>query len=184
MEFQALGFQGLKKMFQIAPISPIGVSIPFQNRSKLHAWCTRKNADTLAVYVSKKLRRLGNCCCQRTDRVDEIIGEEINGQREPGAGLHEEESHIEKEAWNLLRSAVVNYYGSLIGTIAAKDPTNPSVLNYDQVFVRDFIPSGVAFMLKGEPGIVRNYILHTLQLQVLRKIHQSYAVLLMVCIFF
>lgn len=74
---------------------------------------------------------------------------------------------IEDEAWDLLRESVVYYCGSPIGTIAAKDPTSSNVLNYDQVFIRDFIPSGIAFLLKGEYDIVRNFILHTLQLQVI-----------------
>ena len=74
---------------------------------------------------------------------------------------------IEDEAWDLLRESIVTYCGSPIGTIAANDPTSSSVLNYDQVFIRDFIPSGIAFLLKGEYEIVRNFILHTLQLQVL-----------------
>lgn len=73
---------------------------------------------------------------------------------------------IEDEAWDLLRESMVYYCGSPIGTIAAKDSTSSSVLNYDQVFIRDFIPSGIAFLLKGEYDIVRNFILHTLQLQV------------------
>ncbi|KAF7811553.1 neutral/alkaline invertase 3, chloroplastic-like [Senna tora] len=72
---------------------------------------------------------------------------------------------IEEEAWDLLRESIVYYCGSPIGTIAAKDPTNSNVLNYDQVFIRDFIPSGIAFLLKGEYDIVRNFILYTLQLQ-------------------
>ncbi|OAY38974.1 hypothetical protein MANES_10G057700v8 [Manihot esculenta] len=72
---------------------------------------------------------------------------------------------IEDEAWNLLLNSVVYYCGSPIGTIAANDPTSSNVLNYDQVFIRDFIPSGIAFLLKGEYDIVRNFILHTLQLQ-------------------
>ncbi|MED6173838.1 Neutral/alkaline invertase 3, chloroplastic [Stylosanthes scabra] len=72
---------------------------------------------------------------------------------------------IEEEAWDLLRESVVHYCGSPIGTIAAKDPTSSNVLNYDQVFIRDFIPSGIAFLLKGEYDIVRNFILYTLQLQ-------------------
>ncbi|EXB36936.1 hypothetical protein L484_018310 [Morus notabilis] len=72
---------------------------------------------------------------------------------------------IEDEAWNLLRDSVVYYCGSPIGTIAATDPTSSNVLNYDQVFIRDFIPAGIAFLLKGEYDIVRNFILHTLQLQ-------------------
>ncbi|KAF5733692.1 alkaline/neutral invertase CINV1-like [Tripterygium wilfordii] len=87
------------------------------------------------------------------------------------AGSHKDTTHkvtvdpIEDEAWDLLRNSVVNYCGSPIGTIAANDPTSSSVLNYDQVFIRDFIPSGIAFLLKGEYDIVRNFILHTLQLQ-------------------
>ncbi|KAL8242112.1 hypothetical protein R6Q59_012414 [Mikania micrantha] len=72
---------------------------------------------------------------------------------------------FEKEAWDLLRESIVHYCGSPIGTIAANDPTSSSVLNYDQVFIRDFIPSGIAFLLKEEYDIVRNFILHTLQLQ-------------------
>lgn len=72
---------------------------------------------------------------------------------------------IEDEAWDLLRESIVHYCGSPIGTIAAKDPTSSNVLNYDQVFIRDFIPSGIAFLLKGEYDIVRSFILHTLQLQ-------------------
>lgn len=76
------------------------------------------------------------------------------------------ESALEKEAWDLLREAIVSYCGEPVGTIAANDPTDPHPLNYDQVFIRDFIPSAIAFLLKGETEIVRNFLLHTLQLQV------------------
>lgn len=72
---------------------------------------------------------------------------------------------FEDEAWDLLRASMVYYCGNPIGTIAANDPNDSSTLNYDQVFIRDFIPSGLAFLLKGEYDIVRNFILHTLQLQ-------------------
>lgn len=76
-------------------------------------------------------------------------------------------SSVEDEAWRLLQESIVFYCGSPVGTIAALDPTpsDGNVLNYDQVFIRDFIPSGIAFLLKGEYDIVRNFILHTLQLQ-------------------
>ncbi|KAK3026195.1 hypothetical protein RJ639_040158, partial [Escallonia herrerae] len=72
---------------------------------------------------------------------------------------------IEDEAWDLLRASMVYYCGNPIGTIAANDPNDASLLNYDQVFIRDFVPSGIAFLLKGEYDIVRTFILHTLQLQ-------------------
>lgn len=80
---------------------------------------------------------------------------------------------IEDEAWDLLRESIVYYCGSPVGTIAATDPTSSNLLNYDQVFIRDFIPSGIAFLLKGEYDIVRNFILHTLQLQVIRTLYLS-----------
>lgn len=67
-----------------------------------------------------------------------------------------EESSIEKEAWELLRNSMVFYCGSPVGTIAANDPTDPNPLNYDQVFIRDFIPSSIAFLLKAESDIVKN----------------------------
>lgn len=92
-----------------------------------------------------------------------------NGTVETGTDtfLNASADSIEDEAWELLRASMVYYCGSPIGTIAANDPTSSNVLNYDQVFIRDFIPSGIAFLLKGENDIVRNFILHTLQLQVI-----------------
>ncbi|KAH9611275.1 hypothetical protein KSS87_008948 [Heliosperma pusillum] len=72
---------------------------------------------------------------------------------------------IEDEAWELLKESIVNYCGNPVGTIAANEPNSSNLLNYDQVFIRDFIPSGIAFLLKGDYDIVRNFILHTLQLQ-------------------
>jgi hypothetical protein len=75
-------------------------------------------------------------------------------------------SEIEKEAWKLLRGAIVTYCGNPVGTVAANDPSDKQPLNYDQVFIRDFVPSALAFLLNGEGEIVKNFLLHTLQLQV------------------
>lgn len=75
-------------------------------------------------------------------------------------------SEVEKEAWKLLRGAVVNYCGNPVGTVAATDPADKQPLNYDQVFIRDFVPSALAFLLNGEGEIVKNFLLHNLQLQV------------------
>lgn len=81
---------------------------------------------------------------------------------------------LEEEAWDLLRAAIVEYCGSPVGTIAANDPTESNALNYDQVFIRDFIPSAMAFLLNGESEIVRNFLLHTLQLQSWEKTVDCY----------
>ncbi|XP_020103168.1 neutral/alkaline invertase 1, mitochondrial-like [Ananas comosus] len=101
-----------------------------------------------------------------------LDGSEVESE----ARREKEESATEKEAWWLLNRAVVSYCGSPIGTVAANDPgTVNQMLNYDQVFIRDFVPSAIAFLLKGEGEIVRNFLLHTLQLQSWEKTVDCYS---------
>lgn len=69
------------------------------------------------------------------------------------------------EAWEALRRSLVCFRGEPLGTIAAVDNSSDEVLNYDQVFVRDFVPSALAFLMNGEPDIVKNFLLKTLLLQ-------------------
>ncbi|KAI3844976.1 hypothetical protein MKX01_000064 [Papaver californicum] len=69
------------------------------------------------------------------------------------------------EAWDALRRSLVFFRGQPVGTIAAYDHQSEEVLNYDQVFVRDFVPSALAFLMNGEPEIVKNFLLKTLHLQ-------------------
>ncbi|KAJ3669608.1 hypothetical protein LUZ60_011558 [Juncus effusus] len=87
------------------------------------------------------------------------------------------ETVAEKEAWKLLNRSVVNYYENPVGTVAATDDGAfaGELLNYDQVFIRDFVPSALAFLLKGETEIVRNFLLHTLQLQSWEKTVDCYS---------
>lgn len=73
------------------------------------------------------------------------------------------------EAWEALRRSLVYFRGQPVGTIAAYDHASEEVLNYDQVFVRDFVPSALAFLMNGEPDIVKNFLLKTLQLQAWEK---------------
>ncbi|KAK6254332.1 Glycosyl hydrolase family 100 - like 5 [Theobroma cacao] len=89
--------------------------------------------------------------------------------------IEREVSEIEKEAWKILRGAVVNYCGHPVGTVAANDPADKQPLNYDQIFIRDFVPSALAFLLNGEPEIVKNFLLHTLQLQSWEKTVDCYS---------
>ncbi|KAE8010340.1 hypothetical protein FH972_006716 [Carpinus fangiana] len=130
---------------------------------------------------------------ERIDNDENVIGEEesrieVNGDGVGGGqanvgnseGLSEskvarEESEAEKVAWTLLREAVVMYCGSPVGTVAANDPGDKQPLNYDQVFLRDFVPSALTFLLKGEGEIVRNFLLHTLQLQSWEKTVDCYS---------
>ncbi|RZS00555.1 hypothetical protein BHM03_00030284 [Ensete ventricosum] len=103
--------------------------------------------------------------------------EEVEEEQRAEMAKAREVSESEKEAWRLLKNAVVDYCGSPVGTVAATDPA-VEALNYDQVFIRDFVPSALAFLLKGETEIVRNFLLYTLQLQVKRiKIPVSFPLL-------
>ncbi|KAB1203648.1 Alkaline/neutral invertase CINV2 [Morella rubra] len=75
------------------------------------------------------------------------------------------ESHpMVAEAWEALRRSLVYFRGQPVGTIAAIDNAIEE-LNYDQVFVRDFVPSALAFLMNGEEEIVKNFLLKTLRLQ-------------------
>ncbi|KAI6688355.1 hypothetical protein NL676_025183 [Syzygium grande] len=68
------------------------------------------------------------------------------------------------DAWEALRRSVVRFRGQPVGTIAALDHSTEE-LNYDQVFVRDFVPSALAFLMNGETEIVKEFLLKTLLLQ-------------------
>ncbi|KAL1142626.1 hypothetical protein V6Z11_A11G107900 [Gossypium hirsutum] len=74
-----------------------------------------------------------------------------------------------EEAWETIQKSYVYYKGKPVGTLAAMDPT-AEALNYNQVFVRDFVPSGLACLMRsasagGDPVIVKNFLLKTLHLQ-------------------
>lgn len=103
------------------------------------------------------------------EKDEEVVnGDDKSVNRDGFEGV--KSNDLEEEAWRLLRDSVVTYCDSPVGTVAAKDPTDTVPSNYDQVFIRDFVPSALAFLLKGESEIVRNFLLHTLQLQVLMPI--------------
>ncbi|XP_073144451.1 alkaline/neutral invertase E, chloroplastic [Henckelia pumila] len=103
---------------------------------------------------------------QSYEATERVIGKGLSSNNgSTSAAENNTTKSLEDEAWKLLRESILCYCGNPIGTIAANDPCDSNTQNYDQVFIRDFVPSGIAFLLKGEYEIVRNFILHTLQLQ-------------------
>lgn len=124
---------------------------------------------------------------ERIHKAEEIVGreqgndgEEIENARDRCPEIkvqkkERQETEMEKEAWSLLQNSVVTYCNSPVGTVAANDPNDKLPLNYDQVFIRDFVPSALAFLLKGEGEIVKNFLLHTLQLQSWEKTVDCYS---------
>jgi len=67
------------------------------------------------------------------------------------------EIEILNSAYELLRQSILTYKGKPIGTVAALDQT-VAAPNYEECFVRDFIPSALVFLCDGKPEIVRNFL--------------------------
>ncbi|KAJ6817301.1 putative alkaline/neutral invertase D [Iris pallida] len=91
-------------------------------------------------------------------------GMDTPGSSAGGRGLFEPHPMV-AEAWEALRRSLVHFRGQPVGTIAAYDHASEEVLNYDQVFVRDFVPSALAFLMNGEHDIVKHFLLKTVHLQ-------------------
>ncbi|MDP8935673.1 MAG: glycoside hydrolase 100 family protein, partial [Cyanobacteriota bacterium] len=78
-----------------------------------------------------------------------------------------EENALEIEAMRILVESLISYKGSLVGTPAAytakknrkeneRAKVSKDMLNYDQVFIRDFIPVALLFLIKGDFEITIN----------------------------
>ncbi|XP_062225569.1 neutral/alkaline invertase 3, chloroplastic-like [Phragmites australis] len=153
-----------------APPTPASLGVGAARPRK----CGTSGRGTRAESAPRRPNSMPDTRAHHHDRGFEIsdVGGRAHHHGGAGARPHAQASWrrrgaaaVEDEGWELLQESVVRYCGSPVGTIAACDPDDASPLNYDQVFIRDFVPSGVAFLLKGEYDIVRNFILHTLQLQ-------------------
>lgn len=73
-------------------------------------------------------------------------------------------TNVSQEGWDLLERATIYYQGQPVGTVAACDPY-VEALNYDQCFVRDFVPVALLYLTHGKTDMVRNFLIQTLALQ-------------------
>lgn len=64
---------------------------------------------------------------------------------------------ILESAYALLNDAVLTYQGEPIGTAAARDE-GIAAPNYEECFVRDFVPGALVFLCDGKTDIVRNFL--------------------------
>lgn len=161
-----------------------GIDFKFKSRDFSSSVETCENINGKMVYLKDGMN-VKPTAEERVDNdEDSVGGEEVSGleadeknnkseNEQEGEKVEEEETEVEKEAWSLLQEALVTYCDNPVGTVAANDSDDQQPLNYDQVFIRDFIPSALAFLLKGEKEIVKNFLLYTLQLQVI-YIHAVY----------
>ena len=71
---------------------------------------------------------------------------------------------IEQQANRLLEKSVIYYNQQPVGAVAATD-SEREALNYDQCFIRDFIPAALVFLIQGKTDIVYNFLIETVVLQ-------------------
>lgn len=76
------------------------------------------------------------------------------------------ESELLNEAWDKLERSILTYDDQPIGTVAAAVDTGIKQYNYGHCFIRDFVPSALAFLTQGRGKIVANFLTQTLKLQI------------------
>ncbi|VXD17787.1 Plant neutral invertase superfamily [Planktothrix serta PCC 8927] len=70
------------------------------------------------------------------------------------------------EAEACLQASIRFYNGKPVGTVAATEKVLlEEQLNYNECFIRDFFPCGLAFLMQGKRDIVKNFLEVTLGLQ-------------------
>ena len=77
-------------------------------------------------------------------------------------------SKVLDEAWKYLEDSIVYFQGQPTGTVASRD-TKTAILNYDQIFTRDFFVSAIAFLLNNRYDIVKNFLIQSVNLQGIEK---------------
>jgi len=68
-----------------------------------------------------------------------------------------------QSAFDLLDRSLIYYQGKPVGTAAACDERVVAA-NYNECFVRDFVPSALVFLMSGRHDIVRNFLETVMQL--------------------
>ncbi|KAK4836633.1 hypothetical protein QYF36_025606 [Acer negundo] len=132
--------------------------------------CDERSLNELTVGFSPRFSvrntDSSSSLCRMAENLDGIVFSpgRRSGFTTPRSQFGFEPHPMIGEAWEALRRSLVYFRGNPVGTIAALDNSEEE-LNYDQVFVRDFVPSALAFLMNGEPDIVKNFLLKTLRLQ-------------------
>ncbi|KAH7574941.1 hypothetical protein JRO89_XS02G0024300 [Xanthoceras sorbifolium] len=132
--------------------------------------CDERSLNELAAGFSPRVLARNtdssSCLFRMADNLDGVVLSpgRRSGFTTPRSQFGFEPHPMVGEAWEALRRSLVYFRGKPVGTIAALDNSEEE-LNYDQVFVRDFVPSALAFLMNGESDIVKNFIVKTLRLQ-------------------
>jgi len=69
-----------------------------------------------------------------------------------------------REARQVVERAAIRHHERVIGVAAAADPNAPAA-NYEECFIRDFVPAALIWLLDGETVPVRDFLLLSLSLR-------------------
>jgi len=69
-----------------------------------------------------------------------------------------------EKAYEVLNRSLLKYNGKVVGTVAATDPALVAP-NYQECFVRDFVPSALVFLLNSQADIIKNFLELVLELK-------------------
>lgn len=79
-------------------------------------------------------------------------------------------STIIKTAYQILEQSIMYHEGKPIGTVAALSSPDLAAANYEECFIRDFVPSALVFLADGRTDIVRNFLSTVLTLRTRERI--------------
>ena len=75
-----------------------------------------------------------------------------------------------KAAYQILEKSIMYHEGKPIGTVAALSSPDLAAANYEECFIRDFVPSALVFLADGRTDIVRNFLKTVLTLRTRERI--------------
>lgn len=78
-----------------------------------------------------------------------------------------------QSAYELLEKSLIYYRGQAVGTAAACDESVVAA-NYNECFVRDFVPSALVFLMNGRHDIVRNFLVTVMQIRGQQKVMKGH----------
>ncbi|XP_057510476.1 probable alkaline/neutral invertase F [Actinidia eriantha] len=138
----------------------VTATVKMQNTAEENSDCSSNGANGKMIVLKP------SPSVMNLDQSFDSIVSPGTGRQTGHLASSESGSMMVDEAWERLRKSFVYLKGKPVGTLAAIDPS-AEALNYNQVFVRDFFPSGLACLMKSppEPEIVKNFLLKTLYLQ-------------------
>lgn len=84
-----------------------------------------------------------------------------------------EPEHYLDQAHSILRDSVIYFNGLPAGTVAALD-TSTVRANYEQCFVRDFVPSALCFLFAGRYDIVASFLRIVLDIRIQQKVMEGH----------